>query len=53
MTSESVNTLKPLYLIITPKLQLMKAFNLNQLLLFSLLDVIVIMLRCDFTDATQ
>ena len=37
----------------TPKLQLMKTFNLNHLLLVSLLDVIVMMLRCHFPYVTQ
>ena len=53
MASERENALKPLQLVITPKLQLIKIFNLNQLLLFSLPDVIVILLTCHFTDATQ
>ena len=52
MTSESVNALKQLQLIITPKLQLMKAFNDNYLLLFSL-SVVTVIQWCHFTDASQ
>ena len=52
MTSESVNALKPLQLVITPNLQLMKTFNLNQLLLFSL-SVVIVVKWYHSTDTSQ
>ena len=44
MASESVNTLKPLQLIITPNLRLMKTFNLS---------VVVVIKWYQSTDASQ
>ena len=45
MASESVNTLKPLQLVITPSLQLMKTFNLSV--------VVVVIKWYHSTDASQ
>ena len=44
MTSESVNALKPLQLVITPNLQLMKTFNLS---------VVIVIKWYHFTNASQ